>query len=224
MSTRLDPLTISADLLYAVKTGGDVAGLRDRLATLERERLSRALASRRQRLVFWLNCYNAYVQLRLDDGPSLDDGPLSRWRFFARDWIPIAGRWLSLDDVEHGLLRSSKHPWGLGYLPRPFPSSFERTYRLEEVDPRIHFVLSKGTDKSPPVTVYSPDDCNEELDVATEWFLDENVSYDPNENVVTVPRLFLWYQGDFGGRRGVLEFLRRYDAVPPDATPSLAYD
>jgi NADP-dependent 3-hydroxy acid dehydrogenase YdfG len=54
------------------------------------------------------------------------------------DRIPVAGVWLSLDDIEHGMLRGSKHPWGMGYLPRPFPSSFERRFRLERADPRIH--------------------------------------------------------------------------------------
>ncbi|MCU4752585.1 DUF547 domain-containing protein [Halobacteria archaeon AArc-curdl1] len=224
MSTQLDPLTISADLLYSVKTDGDSVALREELAALERRRLERALGSREGRLAFWLNCYNAYVQILLEEHPSLlEGGLLDRWRFFAGDRVPVAGIWLSLDTIEHGLLRGSKHPWGMGYLPDPFPSSFERKFRLEDVDPRIHFALSSGSEHAPPVTVYTPADVDSELEIATEWFLEENVRYDRGRDVLEVPRLFLWYRGDFGGKRGILAFLERYDVVPPAATPTLTY-
>lgn len=224
MSTQLDPLTISADLLYSVKTGRETGHLRERLATFDQGRLRRALSDRPRRLAFWLNCYNAYAQLLLEEEPSLLEGSrLDRWKFFARDRVPVAGVWLSLDDVQHGMLRGSKHPWGLGYLPRPFPSSFEREFRLEECDPRIHFAVSCGAESCPPITVYTPQDVVDGLDVATEWYLEENVSYDRSDDVATVPRLFLWYRGDFGGESGVREFLRQYDAIPDGTTPEFTY-
>ncbi|APW96639.1 DUF547 domain-containing protein [Halobiforma lacisalsi AJ5] len=248
MSTQLDPLSLAGDLLYAVKTEGepegglgtatgadtrpggaaearyegDVAHLRERLATLGRSRLTRELSTRERKLSFWLNCYNAYAQLRLEEEPDvLEGGLLERWKFFCRDRVPVAGAWLSLNDIEHGLLRSSKHPWGLGYLPRPFPSSFEREFRLEQCDPRIHFALCRGAENSPPIAIYSPDDVDEHLDIAIEWFLEENAEYDPDANRVTIPRFFRRYRGDFGGKRGIVEFLRRYNAIPGDATPSI---
>lgn len=225
MSTQLDPLSIAADLLYEVTTGGDVAALRDHLATLEHDRLARALSGRRRRLCFWLNCYNAYAQLLLEEAPSvLEGGFLERFKFYARDRIPVAGVWLSLADVRHGMLRGSKHPWGFGYLPRPFPSSFEREFRLESVDPRIHFAIGSGTENGPPIAVYTPDDCEAELDVATEWYLEENVSHDPDRGVVTVPRRFLRYHGDFRVEGGVVPFLRSHGVVPADATPALEYE
>ncbi|WIV67815.1 DUF547 domain-containing protein [Natrialbaceae archaeon AArc-T1-2] len=225
MSTQLDPISVAADLLYAVKTGGDVDSLRRRLATLERDRLSRALSSHRQRLAFWLNCYNAYVQLRLDAEPSgLEGGILARWKFRVRDRIPVAGVRLSLADIEHGMLRRSAHPWGLGYVPRPFPSSFERAFRLESVDPRIHFALDTGTENGPPITIYSPADCDEELEVATEWYVDENVRYDHDRETVRLPRLFLWYRGDFGGKRGIRELLARHGVIPAGSKPALEYE
>jgi hypothetical protein len=33
----------------------------------------------------------------------------------------------------------------------------------------------------------------------------------------------LWFRGDFGGKRGIYDFLRRYDAIPQGATPGLSY-
>ncbi|WP_265110098.1 DUF547 domain-containing protein [Halosolutus halophilus] len=227
MSTQLDPLSLSADLLYTVKTEGDTDWLRTRLASLDRSRLGRALSTRERKLSFWLNCYNAYTQLLLeedDDRALLEGGLLDRWRFVVRDRIPVGGVWLSLNDIEHGMLRSSKHPWGFGYVPRPFPSTFERRFRLAECDSRIHFALPRSAEHCPPITVYSPADVDEDLDIAIEWYLEENVHYDPDRHVATVPRLFRRYRGDFGGKRGVVEFLREYNAIPDDAMPSLDYE
>ncbi|SEW21523.1 DUF547 domain-containing protein [Natrinema salifodinae] len=228
MSTQLDPLSLSADLLYTVKTEGDAEPLREHLATLERSQLERALSSREGKLAFWLNCYNAYAQLLLEeeDDDLFDGGLVNRWKFFARDRIPVSGAWLSLNDIEHGLLRSSKHSWGFGYLPRLFPSSFERQFRLPECDPRIHFALSHGAEHCPPIAVYSPRDVDEELDIAIEWFLEENVTYDAEGDTATIPRRFRQFRGDFGGRRGIVDFLREYNAVPDDADtrPSLEYE
>ena len=226
MSTQLDPLSLSADLLYTVKTEGDTDWMRDRLATLDRSRLDRALEGRERKLAFWLNCYNAYAQLLLEDDECELDGEggrLERWKFVSRDRIPIGGAWLSLADIEHGMLRRSKHPFGFGYVPRLLPSSFERRYRLPECDPRIHFAVSHCTDRSPPITAYSPPDVDPELDVAVEWFLEETVTYDGDDDVATVPRLFHRYRGDFGGKRGVISFLRKYDAIPAGRRPTLEY-
>ncbi|AGB36261.1 DUF547 domain-containing protein [Natronococcus occultus] len=225
MSTQLDPLSLSADLLYTVKTEGDHEGLRTHLARLERSRLERTLSTRERRLAFWLNCYNAYAQLLLEESPELlENGFLGRWKFFGRDRIPVAGVWLSLNDIQHGMLRRSKHPWGFGYVPRPFPSRFERRFRLEDCDPRIHFALSRGGDHCPPIAVYSGADVDEELDIAIRWHLEETVGYDPDDGVATIPRLFWRYRGDFGGKRGVLAFLRKYDGIPETASPSLEYE
>jgi hypothetical protein len=35
--------------------------------------------------------------------------------------------------------------------------------------------------------------------------------------------VLLWFRGDFGGKRGVYDFLRQYDRLPRGATPSLSY-
>ncbi|MFC6716385.1 DUF547 domain-containing protein [Natrialbaceae archaeon GCM10025810] len=224
MSTQLDPASLPADLLYAVETGGDVERLRAYLTSLEQSRLERALTGRADKLAFWLNCYNAYTHLLLSDEPSaLEGGPLERWKFFARDRVPVAGVWLSLADIHHGMLRGSKHPLGLGYLPRPFPSPFERRFRVERVDPRVHFALKTGGEHDPPLMVYSSRDIDEGLDFTAEWFLSRNVDYTPEESVVTIPRCFIRYRGDFGGTASILELLRSYDVIPAEARPTIEY-
>ena len=63
----------------------------------------------------------------------------------------------------------------------------------------------------------------EQLDLATRQHLDATVEYNAAANAVRVPRVFLWFRGDFGGRAGIHAFLRSYDAIPESATPSIRY-
>lgn len=101
---------------------------------------------------FWLNLYNAVAQAALRENPS-------RWsskrRFFGRERVGVAGHDLSLDDIEHGILRGSSSKYGLGYLSRLFPDGFERRHRLSSIDPRIHFALNCGAASCPAISQHA---------------------------------------------------------------------
>jgi len=208
----------STRLLEAVRTGEETAQLVAFLAELEESALDELDDDAAK--AFWLNVYNAFVQLRLaEDADRFAD----RRQFFGAEELTVAGADLSLDDVEHGILRRSKSKFGLGYLPSPFPGAFERRHRLESVDPRIHFALNCGAASCPPILAYEAESVDDALDVAAESYLATEVEYDPDAGVAEVPRLLLWYRGDFGGRRGIYRHLRRYGPVPADATPKVRY-
>ncbi|MFB6256082.1 MAG: DUF547 domain-containing protein, partial [Haloplanus sp.] len=64
---------------------------------------------------------------------------------------------------------------------------------------------------------------DEQLDLATRTYLDATVTHDATDGVVRVPRVFLWYRGDFGGGSGIRRLLRAYDVVPADASPSIRH-
>lgn len=131
---------------------------------------------------------------------------------------------LRLDDIEHGILRSSKWKYGLGYIPRPFLSDFERRHRLPEVDPRIHFSLNCGAESCPPIVAYTASDIDSELETSTRSFLQQSSTYHSEDDELWVTRLFLYYRGDFGGRSGIYEFLERYDVIEDEARPGVRYD
>lgn len=179
--------------------------------------LDRVRTDRRAGLAFWLNVYNAAAQLLLERRPSLFE---SRLRFFRARAITVADVDLSLDDIEHGILRGGRSKYGLGYLPRLERTGLGRSYRLE-ADPRIHFALNCGAASCPAILSYEPDTVDETLDYATRSYLDETVEYDAERDRVRVPRLCLWFVGGFGGRSGVRDFLRAFEGIPPGSSPSL---
>lgn len=146
----------------------------------------------------------------------------SRLRFFRTPAVTVAGVDLSLDDIEHGVLRGGRSKYGLGYLPRLERTGLDRAYRLE-VDPRIHFALNCGAASCPAVLAYDPDTVDETLDYATRSYLDETVEYDAKRHRVRVPQPCLWFAGDFGGRSGIRDLLRRFEQIPPESSPSLRF-
>lgn len=211
-----DPCNLAVDYLQSVRRGEASEAILAQIRELDPGRL--AGLSDAAKTAFWINLYNANVQDRLADDPDSFD---RKWRFFRADAIPVAGRSLSLDDIEHGLLRRSRFRWGLGYLPNPFAGGFKRRLRVSTVDPRIHFALNCGAASCPPIAFYTTDDLDGQLSVATAGYLESTVEYDAERGIVRVPRLMLWYRGDFGGKRGILELLREHDLLPKRASPRL---
>lgn len=197
----------SAELLVAVRTGDTSRASRlwTELADLDQEQLSASLTDDAARIATWLNLYNAATQRLVEADPTAFT---RRARFFRQQAAIVAGQALSLDAIEHGLLRRSRWKVGLGWLGNPFPGRFERRFRVESVDPRIHFALNCAAASCPPIAAYEADRLDAQLDLATRSYLAATVRRGPRR--LLVPRLFLWFMGDFGGPRGMRSFLGRH--------------
>lgn len=219
----VEPGEIARKLLERVRYGDPTEQLRRSLAEADEEALRPIRTERREALAFWLNLYNASSQLLLERRPELFE---SRWRFFRTPVATVAGVELSLDDIEHGVLRGNKSKYGLGYLPRLARTGLHSSYSAEP-DPRIHFALNCGAASCPAILSYDSERIDETLDGATKSYFEQTVEYDAERNRVVVPRVCLWFVGDFGGPSGLRQFLRAFGTIPADSSPSIrfaAYD
>lgn len=151
------------------------------------------------------------------------DAYARRWRFFSTPAVTVAGRHLSPNAIEHGILRRSAFVAGLGYVRNPFPAAYERRLRVDRVDPRIHFALNCGARSCPPYRVWDAATLDEDLEAATAAYLAAETRRSPDGTEVVVPRLLRWYAGDLGGRRGILALMRRHGHVGADESPRLRY-
>jgi len=91
------------------------------------------------------------------------------------------------------------------------------------VDPRIHFALNYGAASCPPIRFYGVDKLDDQLDLATEVFLESTVTFHNEEHTVTITPLFDWYKMDFGNKRGIISFLKQYKIIPNDSYPRIQY-
>lgn len=226
------PVSQAEQYLLAVRRGESPAKYRSSLASLAPDELATALSSDEQRLAFWVNCYNAITQRVIAENKT---GYKSRRDFFKTPHETVAGYEVSLNDIEHGILRCGQHPFGGGYLRRPSRSrdDFLQQQELSKRDPRVHFALNCGAKSCPPIRTYTSEEVTEQLDVATRAYLDQHVEYAPESGgilsrvfgpgTVTVPRRMLWYRGDFGRKRDIISFLRYYDQLPQGVWPRIAY-
>lgn len=220
-SRQHPPIAVEASIsvLGAARRGAGHAEF-EALAALSEADLRASLPTDREKLAFWINVYNAGIQRELRRDPGLYR---RRFWFFSHRGVTVAGRFLSFNAIEHGLLRRSMLGYSLGYLSNPFPGRFERRFRVAARDPRVHFALNCGARSCPPVAAYRPEMVDAQLDLAARSYLEQETTYDQEAGVVTVPRLFLWFRGDFGGPGGMRDLLRRYGIIPPGANPRPRY-
>jgi hypothetical protein len=173
-------------------------------AAAELQRVDLGPLSHEERLCFFCNVYNALC-LHAHVVHGAPNSVLRRWSFFKSLSYRIAGMDFTLDDIEHGVLRGNQtRPYGLIRQFRPGDPRMQ--YVLSRRDPRIHFVISAGTQSDPPMRILDGDNIDEELHFATESFLEEACKISLPEREVTLPRIFSWYRDDFA--KGNLELLR----------------
>lgn len=181
------------------------------LAASTLDELVTELKTDNQKLAFWINIYNSFIQISLSKNPNLykDKG-----KFFSEERIKIAGEVLSFDDIEHGIIRKSKIKLSLGYLRKWFVSKYERDLRVNNIDWRIHFALNCGAKSCPPVAVYSAENLNKEFDFMTREYLKEQTTYNKETKIAKSVALMSWFRGDFGGISGAKKILFEYKIIP----------
>jgi MoaA/NifB/PqqE/SkfB family radical SAM enzyme len=158
------------------------------------------------RLAYWLNAYNLFTLAAIvAEYPITSVWKTRDGQFFQRRRHVAGGRAISLDDIEHEILRG------------------------EFREPRIHFAINCGSNGCPALrpSAYVGDDLAATLRGATEQFLanEWNCRVDHAARRIFISRLFKMYAEDFAGadgttndyRDGVLRFVAQHTGLALDA-------
>jgi Protein of unknown function, DUF547 len=160
-----------------------------------------------QRVAFLINAYNAFtVDLILGKYPALssikDLGSV-----FSSPWkpkgIPLLGTKVSLDDIEHGMLRA----------------------RGRYDDPRVHFAVNCASIGCPPLreAAFVAGQLDAQLDEQALRFMSDRTRnrFEAAQGRLEVSKIFDWYGADFQlGHRGISSlpaFMARYAGALADA-------
>ena len=168
------------------------------------------LATRGERLAFWINTYNVLVA----DSIAALGLRRSVWEvpdFFQRIACRVGGLAFTADEIEHGVLRGNR-PSPLS-MARPFaPDDARLVHAIVPTDPRIHFALNCGARSCPAVRTYDADQLDAQLNAATRAFITNEVTVD--DDALVISEIFKWFRADFdacaGGLGGFL--VRHLDA------------
>jgi hypothetical protein len=170
------------------------------------QRLDLEIVTGRPALAFWVNLYNALV-LHGIVALGLRRSVWEMWNFFGRVSYRLGGTVLSVDEIEHGILRGNRRrrwpPW------RAFGRRDRRRALALALDPRIHFAINCGARSCPLVSVYRPEAVDAQLDLAAASFVNQETSLDA-QGRIACSRIFKWYRSDFEVAGGLRSFLQRY--------------
>ena len=220
----MPPTLLAADFVDRVIHDLPVARHLAQIAVLDPARLDAELNTLPKQLAFWINVYNGYTQHYLKTDPSTYLADRSRHFGLAR--LQIAGTAVSLEDIEHGVLRRGATIWTLGHWRwLSIRSAFVRRFAVDAVDFRIHFALNCGALSCPPVMPYLVESLDAQLDAMTRFYLAQQVRYDAVADTVAVPALLRWFSADFAGGSANAKraILRRYGVIPAGANPRITY-
>lgn len=185
---------------YAAVGAEDKAALGTYLRSLAGTQVSSL--NQREQYAYWLNLYNALtVKVILDRFPvySIRDIDISPGLFSNGPWgaklISIEGEQISLDDIEHRILRPI---WR---------------------DPRIHYGVNCASIGCPDLLMgaFTADNLDNMLNQAAVNFINHPRAAQVQGSQVFVSSIYDWFEDDFGGSdAGVIAHLRQY------AQPALA--
>lgn len=156
--------------------------------------------SRDEQRAYWINLYNALtVQLILDHYPVKSIRRIKPNVFSFGPWrkklITVEGERLSLDDIEHRILRPI---WR---------------------DPRLHYAINCASIGCPNLgtEAYTASNADTLLDRGAQTYVNNARGAEFRNGRLIVSSIYKWFQEDFGDSdEGVIEHLQRY------AEPTLA--
>lgn len=172
----------------------------------------KSLNGKNKQLAFWINLYNSLVidgviQEKVQN--SVTESWLGILGFFQKAAYGVNDQRFSLTDIEHGVLRGNR---GFPYFAgQHFASSDPRIESIiSDFDPRIHFALNCASNSCPPIGVYTPENIQDQLDLATRSFINNDLKLDPEHNQISVSKIFQWYLADFGGEKALVKLLKQH--------------
>ncbi len=150
--------------------------------------------NRQEQFAYWLNLYNAAtIQIVLQHYPVKSITKIGKGFFSFGPWkddiLTINQRPISLDDIEHGILRPIYN------------------------DPRIHYGVNCASLGCPNLlgTAFTADNINDLLNQGAVDFVNHPRGVAIEESEITLSKIYDWFLEDFGGDvEGLLDHIRQY--------------
>jgi len=161
------------------------------------------------RKAFWINAYNAFtVKLVITHYPlkSIRDlGTEIKIKDSKSPWdlkfIPIDGQLLSLNHIEHEILRKKFS------------------------DPRIHFAINCASISCPVLlnVAFNADRLETQLDAQARIFINDKSKNKIAANRLQISQLWQWFEGDFTKNGDLISYLNKFSQIKISAKAKIEY-
>ena len=159
-----------------------------------------SLRSDAQKTAFLVNAYNAHVLKRVLDTGARDLERQDLFGAFFRTPVRVAGRSMTLDQLEHGVLRRQNEVNGEA-VPRAL-----RVLRPSRLDHRIHAAINCAAASCPPLQTraFRAATLDRDLDRVWRTFLGSSRAARLDGRRLVLSSIFDWFAADVeaGGRLG----------------------
>ena len=150
-----------------------------------------------EQMAYWINFYNALTVRVVLDAYPIDtikkiNSPLLKRGPWKHKYVEVMGDKLSLDDIEHGILRP--------------------IYQ----DPRVHYAVNCASIGCPnlQLAAFTADNLDALLDQGAEDYINHPRGVSIVDNKLVVSSLYKWFASDFGNQQELIEHLFDYADEP----------
>lgn len=155
--------------------------------------------TKNQTLAFWINTYNAFtIKLIIEHYPIKSIKDIKKpW---SQEFISINGQALSLNQIEHHILR-----------------------KMDE--PRIHFAIVCASYSCPKLQnrAFTAKQLNEQLNHAAKTFINDLERNSISENKLELSKIFKWFEKDFEQKGTLIDFLNKYASTHISKHAKISY-
>ena len=146
-----------------------------------------SLATDEEKKAFWINAYNANMLNNIAGDSEVknivNDG---RADAFFKSPVTVAGLEVSLDEIEHQILRKQG-------------DEKYSNYAVGKLDPRIHVALNCAAISCPrlPNEAFTAEDLDSQLDRSMRWFVNSESHFRVEDATLVVSALLDWFALDW---------------------------
>lgn len=187
----------------------DSVALNNYLRMLENNAPNKKNWSKNDELAYWINAYNAYtIKLIIKYYPveSIKDiGSKIQIPFVNTPWdiefISIGGENLSLNNIEHNILRKNYE------------------------EPRIHFAIVCASFSCPQLRneAFEGKILEQQLTEQARQFLADNTKNKITSDRVEISKIFSWFKGDFTKNGSLVDYLNLYAPITIDKKAKVSH-
>jgi hypothetical protein len=158
--------------------------------------------SKNEKMAFWINAYNAFtVKLILDNMPIKSIMKINGGKAWDLKFIEIGGKTLSLNNIEHDILRAK--------------------YK----DARIHFAVNCASISCPKIknAAFTATDLDAQLTKMSISFVNNSSKNTITADKIQISNLFEWYKDDFTKEGTIIEFLNKYSKTKINSKAKISF-